>query len=168
MKQYYKDNEERKKQYSKLYYINNMEKIRRCSKMYSDKHKQQRNNSIKQRRKIDLKFNVNCRLTNAMTKALKGNKGGRHWESLVSYNLNDLIERLKFTMPEGYSWQDYLEGKLHIDHIIPREVFNYTTPEHVDFKRCWALSNLQLLPAKENREKSNKLIKPFQLALQLC
>jgi len=99
--------------------------------------------------------------------SLKKNKAGRTWKSLVSYNLNDLIKHLKKTMPEGYTWQDYLEGKLHLDHKIPISAFNFTKSEHTDFKRCWALSNLQLLPARENLVKSNKLTKPFQLALQI-
>ena len=65
------------------------------------------------------------------------------------------------------NWQDFMEGKLHIDHIIPISAFNFTKPEHINFKRCWGLSNLRLLPAKENRIKKDKIIKPFQLALQI-
>jgi len=70
-------------------------------------------------------------------------------------------------MPKGYCWQDFLEGKLHIDHKIPISAFNFTKSEHIDFKRCWALSNLQLLPARENIIKSNHLSKPFQPALKI-
>ena len=97
--------------------------------------------------------------------SLKGNKAGRHWETLVGYTVKDLMRRLKKTMPKGYNWNDYLEGKLHIDHKIPKSVFNFTKPEHIDFKRCWALKNLQLLSAKENLRKNNHLSKPFQPAL---
>ncbi|GAI61384.1 unnamed protein product, partial [marine sediment metagenome] len=38
---------------------------------------------------------------------------------------------------------------------------------HIDFKRCWALENLRLLPAKENMVKHNKLDRPFQPALRI-
>ena len=99
--------------------------------------------------------------------SIKGNKNGRHWETLIGYKLNDLIKHLKSTMSKGYTWQNYLEGKLHIDHKIPISVFNFSKPEHPDFRRCWALSNLQLLPAKENIVKRDKLTKPFQPALQI-
>jgi 5-methylcytosine-specific restriction endonuclease McrA len=99
--------------------------------------------------------------------SLKGNKAGRRWEPLAGYTLSDLIKRLNKTMPEGYTWQDYLTGKLQVDHIIPRSVFNFTRPEHTDFKRCWALNNLRLLPARENSIKSNHLKKPFQPALKI-
>ena len=60
-----------------------------------------------------------------------------------------------------------MEGKLHLDHKIPKSIFNYEKSEHTDFKRCWALENLQLLPAKENRVKHNNITKPFQPALQI-
>ena len=58
-------------------------------------------------------------MSSAIRKSLKSNKEGRHWEGLVGYTLKDLIRRLKKTVPSGYTWQDFLEGKLHVDHIIP-------------------------------------------------
>ena len=94
--------------------------------------------------------------------ALKGNKNGRHWENLVPYTLDQLLKRLRRTLPKGYTWQDYLDGKLHIDHKIPVSVFNFEKPEDEDFQRCFALKNLQLLPALENIKKSNNLDKHFQ------
>jgi len=103
----------------------------------------------------------------SIKRSLRNNKNGYHWEIFVDYTLSDLIKRLNNTMPEGYTWQDFLSGELHIDHIIPKSAFNFTRPEHTDFKRCWALSNLRLLPAKENRIKYNKLDRPFQPALKL-
>lgn len=117
--------------------------------------------------KTDLKYNLNHKISSGMFQCLKRNKAGRKWESLVNYTLTDLIKRLKKTMPEGYTWQDYLSGKLHIDHIIPISVFNFTRPKHTDFKRCWALSNLRLLPARDNLIKNAELIRPFQPALRI-
>ena len=122
---------------------------------------------INKKCKKDLKFNLNSKIKTAINFSLRGNKLGGSWETILGYTLNDLIKRLYKTMPEGYCWQDYLNGKLHVDHIIPKSVFNYAKPEHTDFKRCWALSNLQLLPARENIIKSNHLLKPFQPALAL-
>ncbi len=122
----------------------------------------------KERYKIDLKFNLNNKMTFAVYCSLKrGSKKKRHWESLVGYTCSELKRHLERTMPKNCTWQDFMEGKLHIDHIIPKSIFNFTKPEHIDFKRCWALDNLQLLPAKENHVKWRKLQKPFQPALQL-
>lgn len=102
-----------------------------------------------------------------MWQHLRDEKNGRHWGSLIGYTIHKLTKHLQRTMPKGYSWQDYLRGRLHIDHIIPISAFNFTKSEHPDFRRCWALGNLRLLPAKENMIKHNKLDKPFQLALEL-
>ena len=124
---------------------------------------------VKNKCKTDLKFNLNFKMRNAIGKCLKNNKSkaGRNWESLIYYTLIDLIKRLKETMSTGFTWKDFISGELHIDHIIPIDVFNFTKPEHTDFKRCWALSNLRLLSARENIIKSNKLIRPFQPTLEI-
>lgn len=121
----------------------------------------------KNKRRTDLKYNLNYKMGKNIGKALKGNKAGRSWEFLTGYTLAELIERLNETMPVGYAWKDYLNGDLHIDHIIPISAFNFNCPEHIDFKRCWALENLRLLPAKENMIKHNKLDRPFQPALRI-
>lgn len=168
-KQYYKKNRERILKYNKQYRKDNLEKMKKCQKQwYENNIEKIKKQCIKfwlKKYKIDLKFRLNELMSGAIRRSLKGNKNGKHWENLVGYTLNDLIKRLKKTMPKKYDWQDYLQGKLHIDHIIPKSVFNFTNPEHIDFKRCWALKNLRLLPAKENLTKHNKLYKPFQPSL---
>lgn len=112
-----------------------------------------------------LNRNISCLVRNGLK---RGGKNGNHWEDLVGYSLDDLKCRLNETIPNGYSWVDFLESdKLHIDHIIPISAFDFSLPEHIDFRRCWALENLRLLPASENRKKHNKLIKPLQTALKL-
>ena len=180
MENWWKINPEYKKQWAK----NNPDKIRRYAKSQKPRNKdnprykqwykdnkerigEYRRHWVNLKYRTDLKFNLNYRIRGAVGIALKGNKAGRHWENLVGYTLNDLIKKLKRTMPEGYTWQDFIDGELHIDHIIPISAHNFTKPEHTDFKRCWALKNLQLLPAKENNIKRAKLKKPFQLALQI-
>lgn len=113
------------------------------------RHDNQRRTCIKKR--IDHNFST------ALWMALKSKKGGRKWESLVGYTLEQLFTRLSLMMPVGYSWDDYLCGKLHIDHIYPKSLFQYQTVDDEAFKKCWGLENLQLLPAIENIKKSNKI-----------
>ena len=127
-----------------------------------------RKKAMRERQKKDLKYRLNHRIRNLITCHMKkSQKKGRHWEDLVGYTVTQLKKRLQKTIPQGYIWQDFLEGKLHIDHIIPISAFNFTEPEHTDFKRCWSLNNLRLLPAKENIIKGAKLEKPFQPALAI-
>jgi len=173
-----KNNPEKVKLYRRRCYLNNpgyyrqryqehKDVILKYIRQYNQEHKKERNEYTKNKYKTDLKTNLNCKISIAMRRHLKDNKNGRKWESLVSYTLNDLIKRLKKTIPMGYTWDDILTGKLHIDHIIPKLAFNFSKPEHTDFKRCWALSNLRLLPAKENHVKHAKLNSPFQPALRI-
>lgn len=149
-----------RKEYTEKYRKGDILKIRGYRKEYNK-------NIIGERYKTDIKFKLNSLISGAIRRALKGNKAGKKWESIVGYTLINLINHLKKTMPKNYTWQDFLDGRLHIDHKIPISAFNFTQPEHTDFKKCWALKNLQLLPAKDNLSKSNKLTKPFQPALQI-
>ena len=161
-KQWYKNNRDKAIAAHEKWRINNRELSRNTQRAYQNKRNEE-----------DLRYNLSGKISRAIgqslrrTKLIKGNKNGRHWEDLVGYKLIDLIKRLKKTMPEGYNWQDFLDGKLHIDHKIPISAFNYTIPENPDFRKCWALENLRLLPARENIIKSNKLTKPFQPCLKI-
>jgi hypothetical protein len=62
-------------------------------------------------------------------------------------------------------WKNY--GEWHVDHKIPQSAFNFETPEDIDFKKCWALKNIQPMWAKENIIKSNRINKPFQPSLRI-
>jgi 5-methylcytosine-specific restriction endonuclease McrA len=161
-KKYWKEHLKERHENSKRYYNKNYEKIHKWQMEYA-----------KNRHKTDLKYNLRMKISKAINQSLryckkvKSNKNGRHWEDLVGYKLNDLIIRLLSTMPEGYTWEDVKRGELHIDHIIPISVFNFTKPEHIDFKRCWELENLRLLSKKDNLIKNAKLTKPFQPSLLL-
>jgi len=105
------------------------------------------------------------RLSSNIRQSLNQGKQGRSWESMVGYTAEELKSRLLKTMPKGYTWDD-LE-KLHIDHIIPISAFNVEDETSIDFKRCWALKNLQLLPVVENLVKNAKLYRPFQPSLAI-
>jgi len=177
-KQYNKDNSERNKEYCKKWRKEHPEYIKKY-KIQRQKdnlkyHQQWKKDNPeyykeyhKNRRKTDLKYNINRKVGGEIYKSLKRNKNGWHWEIIVGYTIKNLIEHLRKTMPDGYTWQDFLNGKLHMDHIIPISVFNFNDPEHPDFKKCWALENLCLLPAEENLRKNAKLTEPFQPALKI-
>jgi 5-methylcytosine-specific restriction endonuclease McrA len=141
-----------------------------CSRVCKGKSYQWRGGAAagRERLKSDLRARVNSRMATSIGLALKGDKHGRKWESLVGYTANDLILHLKKTMPEGYVWTDFLSGDLEIDHIIPCAVFNYETSDDLDFKKCWDIRNLRLLYKIENRSKGKKIDKPFQPSLAMA
>lgn len=181
-KKYREKNKETLKKIKSKYYFSNKDKIQKLSRVYCIKNKEKRRKYLKEnreninkqareyltlKRKTDLRFNLAGKVSGLIRQSLKDGKDGKHWEDLVGYTLEGLIKRLKKTIPKGYVWQDYMEGKLHIDHIVPISAHNYNSFYHIDFINCWALSNLQLLPARENLIKSNHLTRPFQPALQI-
>ena len=108
------------------------------------------------RRKTDPKFRLDSNLSKAIRDALKGKKAGQRWEGLVGYTIDNLVKHLEAKFELWMSWENY--GKWHIDHIIPKSHFKYEAPEDPDFKKCWALENLQPLEAMENIRKNNKIL----------
>jgi hypothetical protein len=166
-----KNNYEKAKESNKKWKRNNPEKVKNYMKKYRVENKKKiaktHTEYTKYKYRTDIKYNISSKMSRLINIVLKGNKKGWHWETLVGYTSYDLIKHLQKTMPKNYTWEDYLSGDLHIDHIIPIYVFNYDKPEHIDFKKCWALKNLRLLPAKENLRKNKYISKPFQPALKI-
>lgn len=85
-------------------------------------------------------------------------KSGRlptKWSALLGYTLDQLIKHLQRTLPKGATWDDFIDGSLHIDHITPRSKFDLTRLDEV--RRCWCLSNLRLLHAADNMRKGARV-----------
>ena len=129
-----------------------------------EKERERRAKYNKKRRNVDCKVRLDCNISRAIRAALNGNKKGRSWEDLVGYGIEDLKRHLEKQFGNDMTWENYGDW-WHIDHIVPKSVFNYINPEHEDFKRCWSLENLQPLYKKENLAKYNKLEKHFQPSL---
>jgi hypothetical protein len=170
-KAYYEANRDcilkRKKQYraEPEVRLKNAEYMKRWIADNRDRMRQHDHKRYHATRKFDLRYRVNMRMRKRMLASLKGKKDGRAWESLVGYTVDELIVRLKKTIPDGYTWEDFLAGLLHIDHIVPIAAHNFSSTDDIDFKRCWQISNLQLLPARTNCSKGARLAKPFQPSL---
>lgn len=118
------------------------------------------------------------RMRGTMAMALRRRTGkglrGYRWLEKIGYSVEDMVKHFRNELKKlnkhsnhVWTWQNVLDGKLWIDHIIPVSAFNFTKPEDEDFKRCWALENLQLLPPIENIKKGAKLSKSFQPSLRL-
>lgn len=153
---YYRDHREKEIAYAKAYNAKHKEKIKIYNRTYGCK-----------RRKIDPNYKLRCSMSRSISTSLSGNKSGRSWERLVSYTLEELKKHIEKQFTEGMTWNNYGKKGWHIDHKIPQSVFNFIKPEHRDFKRCWALNNLQPMWAKDNMTKKAKLEKHFQPSLLL-
>jgi len=102
------------------------------------------------KRRATLKGRIDNRMASSISRCLRGNKEGRKWESLVGYTVEDLKQHLEKGFNNGMNWQKFMQGKIHIDHIIPKVDFKYKYPEDEEFKKCWGLNNLRPLYAREN------------------
>lgn len=109
----------------------------------------------KERRQSDPKFRLDSNMATAVWLILKGKKAWRKWQDLVGYSVKDLMRHLEKQFDDKMFWQNY-GSYWWIDHIIPRSHFKYEVPEDPQFKRCWALENLQPMEKIANIKKGNK------------
>jgi hypothetical protein len=146
------------KEYNKKYYKTPPAEQQRA---YRNKHRDRINEYFREynakRRKIP-KHAVSGRMYAAIRKVIKKRKMGVSTTKTLNdlYTEEEIMSHLEsyFTEENGYTWDNMSEW--HIDHIRPVSSFNYTTTECEDFKKCWALNNLQPLWAKDNLRKGDK------------
>ena len=158
-KKYNQENKEKVSQRGKKYYQKNIERIRKRNRKYNQKNKEKRLQYKgiwqKYRRKTNPRYRLDENMGTAIWTSLKDKKAGRKWETLVDYSLRELIEYLEKRFDSKMNWNNY-GSYWAIDHIKPRSLFNYTSPDGLEFKQCWALCNLQPLWAEENLRKGGK------------
>jgi len=106
-----------------------------------------------------LKGRIHKNISSLIKLALKNNKNGWSWETLLGYTVEDLKKHLESLFTEGMTWENYGFKGWHIDHIIPKGLWEFTKPTDREFKQCWALANLQPLWAIDNLKKSKKFLK---------
>jgi hypothetical protein len=98
---------------------------------------------------------------------IHGSKAGRKTFELLGYTVERLKGHLEMQFQPGMSWENCGRNGWHIDHKIPLSVHNYNTPDDPDFKRAWALKNLQPMWEPENISKGAKLEAEFQPSLAM-
>ena len=168
------------KEESRKYRVNNKEKTkayykkRHSDPAYLQREKERRlsehskilkRKSENERYRTNHTARLNRNFAGAIYNTIKKNKNGIRWELLVPYTINDLKKHLKKKFQKGMTWKNY--GDWHIDHIIPKSAFNFTTYKDLEFQKCWALENLQPLWASENLSKHADITVPFQQYLNL-
>lgn len=97
------------------------------------------------------------RLTYSIWHCLRGNKKYSSWQKLVGYTLDELYIHLESTFEPWMTWELYMEGKIVIDHILPKSLFEYSSHEDEQFKICWGLKNLRMLDYHHNNCKTDRL-----------
>jgi len=143
-----------------IYCKNKAERIKECAmnwiKLNPDKVKKVHNKAVAKYAAIP-KNKVSHNIATYVRIALKSGKNGHHWEELVGYTLDQLMIYLASKFQEGMSWDNYGRNGWHIDHIIPKSLWEFSSYDDREFKQCWSLCNLQPLWEFDNISKGNKV-----------
>lgn len=163
-------NKDRVRETTKAYRLKNADHLKARSKEYAAANPD-RMREAKRKHKEKTLSTPRGKLENAIGANIRngikrGSKQGRRTFDLLGYSCDDLMVHLEKQFQPGMSWANY--GEWHIDHEIPLAAHNYETPDDIDFKRAWALSNLRPMWAYDNMSKGAKLAKPFQPSLALA
>jgi len=151
------ENRERNRILARKNYLKNREKRLKYMEGYNklSHNRERRRLYFQNRRRTDSKFHLDEIMSNAIKDALNGRKMWRGWEALVGYTTEDLSKHLEAQFDRCMSWSNH-GSYWHIDHKRPKSWFKYKTSEEPEFRKCWALENLQPLEAKENISKLNR------------
>lgn len=152
---------ERKHQYYSQYRKDNLEILREKEKKYRKNNLEKchlRDKAYRAGKKDNLMYKLNLAMRGGIYKALKENKGGLHWETLIPYTLDSFTCHVLRQLEEGMTLENYGmgEGKWNIDHIRPIASFTFKTKDDVSFQECWQLKNLRPMWSIENTRKNNK------------
>lgn len=152
---------------------------KRCSKECTTKHRKylrsteyknqhtdfenkrkQNTKYVLERLKNDPEFKVLHNVRSRFRTAVKGLRHSKNIKDLIGCDLQELMNHLQTTaINNGYAGFDinnYNSRMFHIDHKIPCSHFDFTNNE--DILKCFHYTNLQILSAKENLIKRDKLV----------
>lgn len=167
-KQYRLENKEKIKKYTKEYTENHKKEKKQYYKTHEPEIKKYKKEYKKNRIKNDPVFKLRNNTSRSVNLGLKNrevNKNGHSFYKLIGYTPQELMDHL-MNHPEKESWMNENNQGIYnpeswddnnsstwvwnIDHIIPHSEFHYISMEDDNFKKCWALSNLRPLSAKQN------------------
>jgi hypothetical protein len=135
------------------------------SKKHEKKYRPRRRELDRERRKNDKCLVLRHNISRDIWRALKRNKGGKHGSSVakhLSYTIQQLKEHLESQFESWMNWEnhgryDCNKRTWQLDHIVPQSLLPYDSMEHENFQKCWALSNIRPLEARENIIKGNRI-----------
>lgn len=181
-----KNRKTKHKLYMKSYYLKNKNKLLNNTKVWVENNRDRSNNikdrwtknnkdkvklirySANKRRRLTRFGILNMNMSIAIRRSLKGNKNGSKWETILGYNLFDLVSHIESLFTPGMNWNNYGKNGWEVDHIQPISSFSFNNFSDDNFKRCWSFRNLQPLWQKSkifngvkyegNTNKSNRFL----------
>ena len=163
----YAKNAEKRRAYARDQHWKNRDRnIRRMQEMWNEKRdilNERRRQKAREKYNIlygnDLVYTLKHRVGALIRRTLRFNKkkDGKMKE-ILGFTVDELRQHIENQFSEGMDWDKFLRGEIHLDHKIPIIFFKPQSVDDPAFKKCWALSNLQPLWAKENLSKGGKIL----------
>lgn len=154
-KAYHKKNKKHLSDYKQQWYQKNKEKILFSRKEY-----------IATKYHNDPHFKMRANVSLVIRKSLKKNGTSKNGKSILQYlpySIQELKDHLEKQFEPWMNWQNWKKYNINtwddndpstwawnIDHIIPQAQLLFSSMEDENFKKCWGLSNLRPLSAKQN------------------
>lgn len=105
------------------------------------------------RRKVSKQKQIDIAMTSLVNKIVSGKiKTSSTLELRCNFSTKELKEHLESQFTPEMNWDNY-GTYWEIDHIIPKNQFNFDSYNDKEFKICWSLLNLRPLEIKHNQER---------------
>lgn len=133
-KKWVENNRDKSNKIKSAYRKRNIEKVRLSSREYQNKKRQ------------NPEYRISKAISKALWNFLKGGKANKHWESVLNFTLETLLNHLKQKFRDGMTLENY-GTYWHVDHIKP-------LCKCSNLEEAWNLNNLQPLLVFENLSKN--------------
>jgi hypothetical protein len=109
-------------------------------------------------RKGNIRGNISYKLRSRVSHAVRrsGRNKSASTMALLGCTIPEFQEFFKAKFTRGMTWQRFLTGEIHLDHIVPCASFDLT--QSSEQKRCFHYTNMQPLWAADNMAKGAKII----------
>src|SRR5690625_2037830 len=164
----YANNPEPYKEAARARYWRNREKNVARSRAYMEKNREALNAKKREyskrvfesKYKIDPYFTLRHRVSALLRKTItsSSDKAGRRLEEILGYSIDEFRDHMEKQFTKGMNWDAFMNGDIHIDHIIPISELRPTKIDSDEFRACWCLSNLRPIWSKENLSKGSKVL----------
>jgi hypothetical protein len=109
----------------------------------------------KAKRRRNPVYRLNASIGTQIRNAIGDRKGGRRWESIVGYTLDELLAHIQRQFMPGMTWENY-GAEWHVDHIVAQAEFELCEANDATVRACWALTNLRPMWARANMSKGKR------------
>lgn len=146
----------RKSESDKQYRIKNPEKILQQKKNYYKEKGLEKSKDWQRKMKSDINFVTKKRLRGRVYVALKRGVKSARTMDLLGCTIEEFKAYFESKFTDGMTWDKYMKGGIHIDHIVPCVLFDLTKEEQQ--RKCFHYTNMQPLWAIDNLVKGKKVL----------